>query len=503
MRKTIIYTIAILAFAGLIFYGIKTPEKATKIYWFIPDGMRAEPDLFTVYKWAQEGKLPNIKKLMENGSYGYSIPDFPSHTPTNFASLLTGTHPVVHGVADGPMHIEGFPLDKPSVRGFASTAKKVAPIWKVLEDAGKKVALLSIPGSTPPELKNGITIRGRWGGWGADTQAIVFEPKSKLEERKNVGRGFKLFFLGEPLTKFVDKKEASDWGKAPASYSQPFEANLNTWGADFNIYIYDSKNDNQVSYDKVAFFFSKEKKIADLFQGEWSEWIPVTLKWQDSSFDSQVKFKVIKLWPDGQFRIRVFFNNINRFLTQPPEVAQEITDGIGPMVDFVDNWPQQLIYEDEDKDTFWEEALMSLDWHKKATGFIYKKYNPDVFIQDTYTPNQVLESRWWHKFIDPNRPDYDPQKADAAWQDILKIYQGLDAIIGEAMKKANNNTLIILSSDHGIAPLYRQVRLNNLFAKKGWLKFTLNKETGEPQIDWENTKEFILKWLISILIQMA
>lgn len=487
---TILSGFVLLVFTGVI--QLSSP-KATKLYWFIPDGMRAEPDMFNIYKWAEEGKLPNIKKLIDSGSFGYSIPDFPSHTPTNFASLLTGTHPTVHGVTDGPMHIEGFPLDKPSIKGFASNAKKVSPIWKVLEDVGKKVVLLSIPGSTPPELKNGITIRGRWGGWGADTQAIIFEPKSKLEERKSIGRGFKLFFLGEPLTKFVDEKEASDWTEAPVSYSQPFEAVLSAWGADFNIYIYDSKDDNKISYDRVLFSFSKENKIIDITQGEQSKWIPVVLKWQNDSFDSQVRFNIIKLWPDGKFRIRVFFNNINRFLTQPPEVSQEITEGIGPMVDFVDNWPQQLIYEDEDKDVFWKEALMSLDWHKKTTGFIYEKYNPDVFIQDTYTPNQVLESRWWHKFIDQNRPDYDPIKADSAWQDILRIYQGLDAIIGEAMKKADKNTLIVLSSDHGIAPLYRQVKLNNLFVKNGWLKFTINKETGEPRIDWKNTKVIYLK----------
>src|SRR5581483_6375829 len=65
----------------------------TKLYWFIPDGMRADESLITVYKWAQEGKLPNIKKMMDQGSYGYSVPVFPSHTPVNFAALLTGTYP--------------------------------------------------------------------------------------------------------------------------------------------------------------------------------------------------------------------------------------------------------------------------------------------------------------------------------------------------------------------------------------------------------------------------
>lgn len=494
-KKTIISIIIVVAFAGGLFYFANfAPAKATKIYWFIPDGLRAEPDMFTVYKWAREGKLPNIKKMMDEGAYGYSIPDFPSHTPTNFASLLTGAHPNVHGIADGPMHVEGAPLAKPSAAGFSSQTKKVAPIWKVLEQAGKKVALLSIPGSTPPELENGITIRGRWGGWGADTPAIMFEPKEKLAERKSAGKAFRLFFLGQKLTEFVDKNSAAGWENVPISYSPAKEAKLESYGLPVYIYVYDSTDDKIVNYDSVKFSLDKKSELFELKQGAQSEWQDVNLKWQNQEFESQMRAKAVKLWPEtGNFRIRMFFNNMNKFIVDPGEIAEEMTQEIGPMVDFVDNWPAQLVYEEEDKVAFFEEAMESLNWHKKATGLIMQKYQPDVLIQDTYTPNQMLESRWWMRYVEPRHKDYDPQKAERAWQDILKMYQGIDAILGEAMDTADKNTLIILSSDHGIAPLYKQVRLNNLFAKKGWLKFTIDEKTGEPAIDWKNTKAIYLK----------
>ncbi len=464
-----------------------------KLYWFIPDGMRADPDLFTIYTWAQEGKLPNIKKMMDNGAYGYSIPDFPSHTPANFASLLTGSHPIVHGVADGPMHIEGFPLDKPSVAGFSSVAKKVAPIWRIFEDNNKKVVLLSIPGSTPPELKKGITIRGRWGGWGADTNNIVYEPEEKMAERKSVGRGFKLFYLGAPLTSFVKKANADAWKNSPNSFSKALEAKLEAHGLPIYAYIYDSSSDNSTNYNRITFSLDKTNKIADLKQGEWSDWTKVQLKFKNITFDSDIKIKIIRLWDNGNFRIRVLYNNLNRLITEPDFVGDELTQNVGPMVDFADNWPAQLIYEPEDKQEFLDEARMSLEWHKNAVPFIYKKYNPDVFIQDTYTPNQMLESRWWHRYIDTTRNDYSPQKAEEAWKDILEMYKGLDAIMGEAIKNADENTYIVLSSDHGICSLKRLVKLNNLFAQKGWLKFTINEKTGEPIIDWNNTKVIFLK----------
>ena len=152
MNKLIGIVLIVLALAGATY--VRQQQTATKspmkLYWFIPDGMRAEPELFTVFQWAKEGKLPNIKKLMDRGSYGYSYPNFPSHTPTNFATLLTGSMPEVHGVDDGPMREVGKPLDAVAVPGFRSTAKKVSPIWKTLEEAGMKVAILSVPVSTPP-----------------------------------------------------------------------------------------------------------------------------------------------------------------------------------------------------------------------------------------------------------------------------------------------------------------------------------------------------------------
>lgn len=493
------YLSALVVLVGILiaasyWQGGESVGAPTKVYWFIPDGTRADPDIFKIYEWAEEGKLPNIKKLMDGGSYGYSIPDFPSHTPTNFASLLTGTHPKTHGVSDGPMHVEGYPLATPSVAGFGSAAKKVDPIWNILEAAGKKVALLSIPGSTPPELENGITIRGRWAPWGFDTPALIFEPVEKLAERKSAGKGFKLFYLGQKLTQFVPVNAIADWEKAPQSFSPAKEMKMDAHGMTFWGLVYDSTDDGKVNYDTVRFSSDKKDEIATLKEGEWSEWRPVTLRWKEAPVASDMRIKVIKLWETGNFRVRLFFNNVNEFLTQPASVAGELTKAVGPMVDFVDNWPAQLIYEEEDKDTFLEEAEMSLDWHKRAAGFIWDAYQPDVFIQDTYTPNQMLESRWWHREIAGPNFDYDTRATAAdEWEDIFWLYKKLDDIIGEILAKADKNTLIVFSSDHGVIPIKKQFLINNLFAKKGWLKYTIDPVTGEPAIDWANSKVVYLK----------
>jgi predicted AlkP superfamily phosphohydrolase/phosphomutase len=467
---------------------------AEKVYWFIPDGMRAEPDLFNIFRWAEEGKLPNIKRLMDMGSYGFTIPTFPSHTPTNFASLFTGAYPEVHGVADGPMRVEGNPLARPSIGGFSSVAKKVPPIWTILEEQGMDFVLLSVPGSTPPELRNGITIRGRWGGWGADFHSIIYEKKS-TEQRKKLAKGSRLFFLGKELTQFIEPTR-TQWNINIESFSKPLDLELDIYGSIVYTKIIDTTNDKQTNYDKAIFSKDKENKEALLGEGEWSNWIPVNFKWSKKDIGSFIKINMIKLEDNGFFRIRFVVNNLNKYIVEPARVSDELIQGVGPMVDFVDNFPPQLIYYPEDKKAFLQEAGMSFEWHRQAADFIFKEYDPDFFIHNIYTPNQMLTSRWWLGYIDPSSARYNDvseTEREVLWNQVEWMYKKLDDIIGEAIEQMDEKSLVILSSDHGATPLDKWVRLNNLFAKEGLLKFTINKETGEPIIDWENTKVIYLK----------
>jgi predicted AlkP superfamily phosphohydrolase/phosphomutase len=464
------------------------------LHWFIPDGMRADPEVFNVFRWAQEGKLPNIARLMERGTWGYSIPTFPSHTPTNFATLLTGAFPVVHGVADGPMHVEGRPLSRPSVGGFSSAARKVPAVWSVLEDAGREVFLLSVPGSTPPELQSGSTVRGRWGGWGADLPSVLFERESP-ERRKALGREARLFLLGEDLTRFITPAAPGEWDLAFQSFTDPVELTLSAHGLTLYGLMIDEADDGVDAFNKIVFSLDREEVIASLSQGEWGPWIPAKLTWGEATVDSHVRPHVVRLTEDGGFRLRLQVDALNRLVAEPPEVSDALHEAAGPMVDFVDNFPAQLVHYPEDKQTFLDEAHHSLDWHRQAVDAVYERYKPQVFIHDIYTPNQMLTSRWWMGAVDPDSARYEgysEEEREALWEEVKGMYQGLDAIVGRAMEDAGDNAVIVLSSDHGAAPLNRTVRLNNLFAEEGWLSVKEDPATGAPIIDWEDTRVVFL-----------
>lgn len=475
----------------------KAHQDQVKLYWLTADGLRAD-QLFDMYKWAEEGKLPNIKKLMERGSYGYSTPEFPTLTSNNTATLHTGTTSKVHGIVEGAIRTEGYPLEKAAINGFSSASKLVAPTWSILEKAGKKTVVLSVPGSTPPEISEGVTIRGRWGNWGFDAPAVIFEPMSNYQMRKEGIEDFYFNTLDKKLTRFVETSEAEGWKNPPTTYSKAIQSVFEAHGAKIYAHISDSSDDNATNYDTVLLSTNKETALTQLHEGQWSEWFPITLTYDQNPVSTQAKVRVIKIWPDGRFRIRILYNLLNIYMAQPAFLADELTKRVGPMVDFLDNclclgMAPQLIVEPEDKQVALEEARMSWNWHKNAVGHILGNWKPDALIEDFYTPNQMLVSRWWMGNVDPQRKGFDLSKAQDSWNDILEMYKGVDAIIGEALKKADDNTLIVLSAQHGTAPLYRNTRLNNLFAKKGWLKFTVDEKTKKATIDWKKTKVVYLK----------
>lgn len=487
-------------FVSVLILSISAPavaRAAARLYWFMPCGLRAEPVDFDLFKFAAEGKYPNIKKMMDSGSYGYSIPTYPGHTPTNFATLVTGAYPEVHGIVDGPMRLEGQPLSKPSMSGFSSLAKLAPPVWSVLERAGKKVAIISVPGSTPPELDSGVTIRGRWGNWGADFFGLNFETDPADGPIGRDRRDNRLFYSGPVMTHLLKPLPPSEWKEAPASYSKPREIEMSGHGTSVFAYIYDPSDDGSANYSKVLFSLDKAEPLCTLSSpNEWSDWMPVTLKWKGLPIDTQMRICLVKLDPNGFARVRIVYNMLNRTIMEPGLLAEDILSKVGPMIDFPDNWPAQLNRYPEDKAVFLTETLMALDWHRKIVPYLYQAQKPDVVFHNTYVPNQMLESRWWLRYLDRTSPDYNrvgEAERKKAWDDVHLMLKGIDDILGEAMKGAGSDAIIVLSSDHGAVPIKKYVLINNFLKKNGLLTFYVDEATHESKVNWTKTRAIHLQ----------
>lgn len=486
-----------------------------KLYWFVPDGLRADPTVFNVFDWAEKGLLPNIKKMMEQGSYGYSIPVFPSHTPINFATLFTGAKPLRHGVADGPIRVRDYPLAIIPRSGFSSIAKMIDPFWYTLEQAGKVVTILSVPGSTPPEITQGHVIKGRWGGWGMEFPNMNFHSYADKKMRADIGWNDKVFQVEKKLTEFIKAKEPSGWSEVPKSFSPAREINLRNWDADLFALLIDSTDDKVENYDQAVFSEDKKHIIFTLKEGQWSDWFNINLSYslqknyQEAvpqkleleqklatiQFATAARVRVIKLGERDMFRIRVLYDGLNESVAVPSTIAEPLRQAAGPMVDFVDNFPPQLVYFPDDKQAFQDEMEMSFQWHARAQKYFFEQAEQDVFIQSIYSPNQMLTSRWWMGYLDPRGRNYSTigeAERQKLWGEVKEMYQKIDAMVGEALRARPEDAYMIFGSDHGALPLNFEVRLNNLFAQKGWLATVKDPHSGVLRIDWQKTKVIFL-----------
>lgn len=111
-----------------------------------------------------EGKMPNLKKMMDMGSCRDDLMllgAIPTVTPPMWATLATGCYPMTHGITEYNAAAE---KDRDvSIGSFSSRFLKAEPLFNVTAKAGKKTLVMHWPGgSFPPSIDNEnlITIDG-------------------------------------------------------------------------------------------------------------------------------------------------------------------------------------------------------------------------------------------------------------------------------------------------------------------------------------------------------
>lgn len=129
---------------------IKTKNKKVIVIGF--DG--ATFDL--IKPWVKQGELPNFARLMEEGVYGELQSTQPPISPQAWASFMTGMNAGKHGIYNFQEREPG----SYNLRFINARSRNGKTLWRILSDAGKKVIVVGVPCTYPPEPVNGILISG-------------------------------------------------------------------------------------------------------------------------------------------------------------------------------------------------------------------------------------------------------------------------------------------------------------------------------------------------------
>ena len=104
--------------------------------------------------WMDEGKLPNLKMIQEEGVSGELESTIPPITPPAWSSFMTGNNPGKHGVFHFVCKDKTTGREAP----INSRMRSGPTLWRILSESGKKVLVLNCPTTYPPEEVNGVMI---------------------------------------------------------------------------------------------------------------------------------------------------------------------------------------------------------------------------------------------------------------------------------------------------------------------------------------------------------
>jgi predicted AlkP superfamily phosphohydrolase/phosphomutase len=101
----------------------------------------------------QEGKLPNIRMLIDGGASGTLTSTIPPMTPSAWTSIATGVNPGKHGIYD-------FVRQTYRIAPINYSYLKRPAIWDIFNAYGKNVGVVNFPLAFPPPKVESFFISG-------------------------------------------------------------------------------------------------------------------------------------------------------------------------------------------------------------------------------------------------------------------------------------------------------------------------------------------------------
>ncbi|HXI12938.1 MAG TPA: alkaline phosphatase family protein [Thermoanaerobaculia bacterium] len=505
-------------------------------------------------RWMNEGKLPNLAKLRASGTYRPLRPTVPPQTPVSWSTFSTGIDPGRTGIFDflrrdpktylpefaafdetvEPFFFGGRNKLIAAAAGFALTLLIVVaalwwtrtgravlfgaasvlavgaafgayrwteknlpltrpgvvnrregiPMWEVAGRAGLKSQVVHVPVTFPAKDYSGGHMLAGLGV--PDISARVGKPfyfTSELDFHKGGANEFSIEVVqlednrGVIETKVVGPP--NKLFKDPPFISQPMTIT--------------------VREDRKSIAIALGGKSFALQPGQWSDWAEFTF-----AFNSVIKLKGVSRFYllQSQPEVKLYLSPINfdpRALppgfdiSAPSGWAPELAEKLGlykTMGWAIDTWAISEGFANEQM--FWDDMTWTVAQYRKMFRD-FLKTDDALFIQCFEFPDRVGHVLW--RLVDPEHPAYDAALA-AKWGDgLLRSYQLMDDIVGEAMAAATSRkAALIVMSDHGFSTWRKSVNYNTWLVQNGYLALKSGVEAKPRTVEilfdqgqfWEN-----------------
>ena len=475
-------------------------EQSSRMIVLGVDGM----DPILLQEYMQRGLLPNLSRLAQLGGVKPLGTSIPPQSPVAWSNFITGMDPGGHGVFDF------IALDREKLTPYLSTARveksewgplRIGPMqiplaaertvqlrdgvafWELLEAQGIPTTMFRIPANYPPIETGGQAVSGMGTPDLQGTSGtFTYYTDDPSVQTKTVSGG---------VIRHVENEQGriSTVLQGPPN---PFFSDGRSSEVELTVYV-DREN-------PVALIRLGDTKTL-LGVGEWSDWIPLQFELLPglASVPGMVRFLLKHTEPTFALYaspVNIDPRNPAQTISTPAEYAFELAESVGPF--YTQEMPEDtkaLSAHVLDPREFLSQSELVLNERRRLL-----KHELEVFrTQDTgllffYLSSVDQRHHMMARYIDTDHPFHDPDTPTDLAESMQTTYQEIDELVGWVLGEINDDTTVIVMSDHGFAPFRRQVNLNTWLEQQGYLtlKDPSKRDSYEwlDGIDWSDTRAF-------------
>ena len=446
-----------------------------------------------VKRFARQGSLPNIARLMQGGFTTRVIPTFPPLTAAAWCAIVTGAGPGTCGIPSLMVRLPGEALDSWQT-SFDKRLLLAETLWESENAVGRRVALVNWPVTWPMNLaeEHGIQIAASLNPpfryfymplWDVAGSSVFSTEKLPCDQVP--GRAVQV----APAT-------AQGWENLPQSALPPLEFAIDVppvyaMGPRYQVALTAGATGG---YDTATIAPAKDAAaaVAVLSPGGWSGWIEEDFTDKDGKpRRGRFRLHLAALAPDAK-GLRLYASAVNtaEAYTLPPSVTPEVEAMAGPYIEvddpwsFMDGWVELPTYMDQ--------LRQLADWWAGATKYALGRADIDSVYAWVGTVDHLQHVMYGA--LDPTSPHYDPERPEY-WTDVLRQgYVQVDDAVGRILEDVDlDETLVVLVSDHGFSALASSPYMKKFLKEAGLLAYEIDPATGEMVVDWSRTKCFPLE----------
>jgi predicted AlkP superfamily phosphohydrolase/phosphomutase len=440
-------------------------------------------------------ELPNLARLRAQGGYARVRTTYPAQTPVAWSTFATGVNPGSHGIFDfirrdprtylPDLSFNRYEQKNAFLPPKAINLRRGEAVWELLSQAGIPSVVLRFPCTYPPDnirgrMLSGMGVPDLRGGLGTSTffssgtQVTAQESEQVVRVTASANNVIETYLLGprDPKTNLESRFPVT-------------------------IHVDSSRSAGLLRSDG-------DPTGLELREGEWSGWLKVKFKLGlFRAVRGMVRFYLVRTAPVFELYASPinFDPDAPLFdISVPAGYAAELSKQLGAF--YTAGMPED--HNGLNNGRFGEEAYLAqceliLRERQRMMRYELERFTEGFFFCLFDTPDRIQHMFW--RFGSPLHPEGQetPGSIHPEFRHAVEEhYRACDAIVGEALAYADDQTLFIVCSDHGMNRFERGFHINTWLYDQGLLALRRGITPGEAEsdflahVDWERTKAYAL-----------